>query len=75
VAGVRDAVVAGVTGLIVPTRDSVALARALVSVLADPGRAREMGANGRAHVLDRFPPERIARKMAEMWLATAMLAR
>jgi glycosyltransferase involved in cell wall biosynthesis len=75
VAGVRDAVVDGVTGLVVPRRDSIALAGALSWILSDRGRAREMGARGRAYVLERFPAGRIARKMAEMWLATAALAR
>ena len=40
----------GETGLLVPPGDPVALAGALERVLADPGRARAMGARGRARV-------------------------
>ena len=74
VAGARDAVLPGESGLIVPRRDSRALAAALVEVLDDRARARAMGRRGREHVLARFDPERIARKMAELWLATIRLA-
>jgi glycosyltransferase involved in cell wall biosynthesis len=44
----------GRTGLLVPPGDPVALADALVGLLADPARAREMGAAGRARVLRQF---------------------
>lgn len=44
----------GRTGLLVPPGDPVALAGALVSLLADPARAREMGAAGRGRVLRQF---------------------
>jgi glycosyltransferase involved in cell wall biosynthesis len=43
---VRD----GETGVLVPPGDSVALADALERLLADPARARTMGARGRARV-------------------------
>jgi glycosyltransferase involved in cell wall biosynthesis len=43
---VRD----GETGLLVPPGDPVALADALERILADPARARAMGARGRARV-------------------------
>lgn len=43
---VRD----GETGLLVPPGDPVALSAALESLLADPARARAMGARGRARV-------------------------
>lgn len=43
---VRD----GETGLLVPPGDPVALAAALERLLCDPGRARAMGARGRARV-------------------------
>jgi glycosyltransferase involved in cell wall biosynthesis len=43
---VRD----GETGLLVPPGDPAALAAALERLLADPARARAMGARGRARV-------------------------
>lgn len=45
--GCRDAIRPGVTGLIVPARDSEALAHAIASLLLDPARCRAMGAAGR----------------------------
>ena len=65
----------GALRVLVPRRDSVALAEALSRVLDDRGAARAMGARGRAHVLARFEPAAIARQMAELWYATAQLAR
>ena len=44
----------GVTGLLVPPRDEVALARAIVQLLEDRPLAEAMGARARALVADRF---------------------
>ena len=49
VAGALDAVIDGVTGLLVDPTDHLALAAAATELLADPERAAEMGAAGRAH--------------------------
>lgn len=45
--GVREEVVDGVTGILVPTRDSSALADALSELLKKPLRACQMGTEGR----------------------------
>lgn len=47
VPGCRDAIKAGVTGLLVPPRESVALADALQALLDDNDRRRLMGSAGR----------------------------
>lgn len=47
VPGCRDAIEPGVTGLLVPARDSVALARAIEQLVKDPQRCRAMGTAGR----------------------------
>lgn len=47
VGGISDLVDDGRTGILVPVRDSGALAAAAVSLIDDPGRARQMGAEGR----------------------------
>lgn len=47
VPGCRDAIEADVTGLLVPPRDSAALANAISSLLSDPGKRARMGAAGR----------------------------
>ena len=44
----------GETGVIVPPRDSVALERAMLEVMRDPGRAHEMGREARRRAVDRF---------------------
>ena len=50
--GTPDVIEDGVTGLLVPHGDIARLSRALESLLADPARAREMGARGRERVAD-----------------------
>ncbi|HEV7615864.1 MAG TPA: glycosyltransferase family 4 protein [Solirubrobacterales bacterium] len=49
VAGARDAVLDGETGLLVDPTDHLALAGAATELLGNPERARTMGAAGRAH--------------------------
>ena len=50
VGGLRDSVVDGVTGVLVPPDDPEALARALDTLLDDPARCAAMGTAGRARV-------------------------
>ncbi|MEY4786537.1 MAG: hypothetical protein RL692_431, partial [Planctomycetota bacterium] len=45
--GIREEVVDGKTGILVPTRDSTALAKALSALLSDPVRTSQMGSEGR----------------------------
>ncbi|GLW63021.1 glycosyl transferase family 1 [Actinomadura rubrobrunea] len=45
--GAPDAVLDGETGVVVPGRSVAAVAAALVDLLRDPGKAREMGQRGR----------------------------
>ena len=47
VPGCRDAIEAGVTGLLVPVRDAAALAHAIERLMSDPGLCRDMGVAGR----------------------------
>lgn len=46
--GCRDAVVPGVSGVLVPVRDAVALANALEGLINDPERCQSMGNAGRS---------------------------
>jgi glycosyltransferase involved in cell wall biosynthesis len=46
-------IVAG-SGILVPVRDSEALAEALIQIVTDPDRARELGENGRERVVADF---------------------
>ena len=54
VGGNAEAVRHGVTGLIVPTEDSSALAAAISQLLTDPAKAKSMGAAGKQRVAERF---------------------
>ena len=58
VGGVREVVLPGETGLLVPSRDSNALAEAVIGLLADADRRRAFGAAGRARVLSHFSVDR-----------------
>jgi glycosyltransferase involved in cell wall biosynthesis len=54
VGGLRDLVVDGETGLVVPARDPTALRGALERLLADPGLRRRLGAAGRERAREQF---------------------
>ncbi|KZS80386.1 hypothetical protein A4G29_11750 [Mycobacterium kansasii] len=56
----RDTVVDGVTGRLVPPRDPEALAEALSSLLRDPGRRAALGTSGRQRARTRYTWDRIA---------------
>jgi len=64
---VRD----GETGLLVPPGDAVALAGALGRLLADPGRARAMGARGRERVAAQFRWHHVAERLERVLLQAA----
>jgi glycosyltransferase involved in cell wall biosynthesis len=52
--GILSVVENGVTGFVVPERDPDALAAGIQHVIAQPGRARDVGAAARALVERRF---------------------
>jgi len=54
VGSVDEAVIDGETGVLVPAENPAALAHAIGTLLADPGRARSLGAAGRERALARF---------------------
>ena len=58
VGGLPEIVVPGETGLLVPTESVDALAGAIVELCSDLARARTLGLNGRARVLEVFGEER-----------------
>jgi glycosyltransferase involved in cell wall biosynthesis len=61
VGGNPEAVEHGRTGLLVPAYDSIALAAAIVALVADPRRAKEMGEAGRARAVRCFSIRRMVR--------------
>ena len=58
VGGIPECVVSGETGLLVPPRDSDALARALIDLLGDSARRRAFGEAGRRRVCEHFSAEK-----------------
>jgi glycosyltransferase involved in cell wall biosynthesis len=70
VGGVPEMVVDGVSGLLVPPRDSAAMARALDLLTADPVRRAAMGRQGRNIALS-FSIERSANALAQVYARCA----
>ncbi len=68
VGALPDAVEAGVTGLLLDDDRPETVAAALGAVLADPARARAMGAAGRARARREFSPERHAADVEAIYL-------
>ncbi|MDI6852073.1 MAG: glycosyltransferase family 4 protein [Deltaproteobacteria bacterium] len=66
--GCPEAVQDNVTGLLVPPRDSLALAHAIQALIVDPEKRTKMGRAGRARVLRDFRPEVIWQQLYEHYL-------
>lgn len=67
VGGLRDTVVDGVTGERVPPQAPEALADAIIRLLTDEPRRRELGHAGREHVLRHFRQEDALRTWVEVY--------
>jgi glycosyltransferase involved in cell wall biosynthesis len=61
VGGVPEIVEDEISGLLVPSGDPEAMAKACLRLIADPDLAVRLGAKGRTEVVDRFQPETIAK--------------
>ena len=65
--GIPEIVVDEDTGLLVPIEDERALADAMITLLQNPGRAAQMGANGRERVRNFFTIEQHARAVEQVY--------
>ena len=72
--GMPEVVVDGRTGLLVPPRDHVAMADALVRLLTEPERRAEMAAAGLARVRAKFSVERMVEETLTVYRRAAMHA-
>ena len=63
--GPRFLIEDGVDGRLIPEGDVDALARALIELLGDPARRREMGRRGEARARTQFDPATIATRLAQ----------
>ena len=68
VTGCVDAVIDGVTGMLVPPRDPKALANAIIRYLNDPELRKKHGKAGRERVLKDFRPEVIWEALYEEYI-------
>ena len=67
VGGIAEAVLDGVTGILVPAADSGAIASAVVSLLSDRDKAISMGQKGRERVFTLFPQDLYIRNMEKVY--------
>ena len=65
--GVPEVVIDGTTGLLVPVQEITPLAEAIVSLLVDPGKRRNMGQAARIHVTQRFSRESMVSGMVAVY--------
>jgi glycosyltransferase involved in cell wall biosynthesis len=67
VGGIPEIVTDGETGYIVPPKNPLAIAEALIKLLTDPSQARIMGDNGRARVRNEFSYDRLISQLEEIY--------
>jgi starch synthase len=71
VGGIPEVVAEGETGLLVPAGDESAFAAAINALVGDPGRATELGNQGRQRAVAEFSWDRIAAQTAELYAELA----
>ncbi len=65
--GLREVVSDSTTGLLVPPDDPEALSRAVIELLTDRARARQLAERGRLEVRERYDAARLARRNLELY--------
>jgi glycosyltransferase involved in cell wall biosynthesis len=71
VGGLRDLVVNGETGIVVPPNDPAALRAALERLLADPGLRRRLGTAGRLRAQERFSWDAVTESIIALYFEVA----
>lgn len=66
--GIPEAIEDGVSGLLVPPGDDVALASAIGRLLANPGDTNRLGRAGRISVTERFSVDRNVKSLLQLFL-------
>ena len=67
IGGLQEIIVGGETGLFVPYGDSESLAEAVVELLRDTDRRRQMGRNGQRRAFSAFHPSRYTGQLEELY--------
>lgn len=68
VGGTSEIIVNGETGVLIPPRDSLALATAVIDVLTTPSKAERLGAQAREHAVRHFSIANSANHLSSTWL-------
>jgi glycosyltransferase involved in cell wall biosynthesis len=66
VGGPAETVIDGVTGYLVPPRDSKAIADRVIELLRDPAKRQHIGEAGRAHVIENFSAQHYAKAVGDI---------
>ena len=64
--GIKEAVIHGKTGFLVEEKDENAMADYMIKLLENPELAKEMGMNGRNHILENHVQEKQIKKIYEL---------
>lgn len=64
--GIKEAVIHGTTGYLVSEKDEDGMAEFMIKLLENPEKAKEMGANGRNHIVENHYQEKQIRKIYEL---------
>ncbi len=70
ISGNEDVVTDGVSGLLVPAGDADALAAALLTLIAEPARAREIARRGLAQVRERYSVPAVLSQLVQAYRST-----
>ena len=65
--GCREAIKDGETGLLIPTRDSRALSKALFSLMSDEIAVKKLGKNGRVFAENQFEMNLIVKQIIDIY--------
>jgi len=74
-AGQMEAVLHGVSGLVVPQRSPQAIADAVIRLGTDPGQAQSMGLEARRWALTHLDPERCGEELIQRLLESRIISR
>jgi glycosyltransferase involved in cell wall biosynthesis len=67
VGGNAEAVQHGINGIIVPSEDVAALSAAILQLLSDPAKARQMGLEGKRLAAERFTTDAMMKQITSVY--------